>query len=106
MWRGKVWLYLENVLLGFWHLLGATLWMYTASPGRGYAFNWLISLDEFGNALTLGDRNETISSRAAKARNEGREWGCILCRVLDKIQANHCDMALEPEEGKNAVIPD
>lgn len=106
MWREKVWLYLENVLLGFWHLLGATLFMHKASPGRGYVHNWLVALDEFGNALTGGDRDETISSRAAKARNEGREWGCVLCRLLDLVQKGHCDNSLEADKGKNAVIPD
>ena len=71
-----------------------------------YLLNWLILLDEAGNTLAGGSPNETISERAAKARNAGRKWGCVLCRVLNWINPGHCDNALTSTIGDDAVIPD
>ena len=45
-----------------------------------------------------GNPDETISSRAAKARNAGRWWGCIFCRLIDKLDPNHCDDTIEIDE--------
>ena len=73
---------------------------------RRWFWNVLIALDQVGNALVMGDPDETISSRAAKARANGRPWGCVLCKVLDWVQPGHCDKALEPDEGADAVIHD
>ncbi|KVD81936.1 hypothetical protein WS62_23560 [Burkholderia sp. ABCPW 14] len=71
-----------------------------------YLLNWLVLLDEAGNTLFGGSPNETISERAAKARNAGRWWGCVLCRFLDRISKSHCDNALTSTIGDDAVIPD
>lgn len=71
-----------------------------------YLWNLLISLDQFLNALTLGDPDETISSRAGKAMQEGKRWGCVLCRVLDVFQKDHCLKSLETDEGARAIIKD
>ena len=73
---------------------------------RQYLLNWLLWLDEGGNTLTGGDPGETISSRAAKARAEGRRWGCVLCRFLDWVQKDHCATSLNADDGRRAVIPD
>lgn len=59
----------------------------------------LVSLDQFGNTLAGGDPDETISSRAAKARNKGKTWGCVLCRVIDWFDTGHCDKNIETDEG-------
>jgi hypothetical protein len=71
-----------------------------------YLWNLLVSLDQFVNTVAGGDPDETISSRAAKADAEGKRWGCILCGLLDKIQKDHCQRSLEPDEGARAIIPD
>jgi hypothetical protein len=71
-----------------------------------YLLNWLILLDEAGNTLTGGSPNETISERAAKARKAGRQWGCVLCGLLDRVNPGHCDNALTSKIGEDAVIPD
>lgn len=71
-----------------------------------YLMNWLILLDQALNTLAAGSPNETISERAAKARNAGKEWGCILCRFLNWINPDHCDNALKSTIGDDAVIPD
>lgn len=73
---------------------------------KRYLWNWLKWVDEGGNVATGGAANETISERAAKARNAGRWWGCVLCRWLDSVQAGHCDKALASKIGDGAVIPD
>lgn len=71
-----------------------------------YLLNWLILIDQAGNTLAGGSPNETISERAAKARNEGREWGCLLCKMLGWINPGHCDNALTSTIGDDAIIKD
>lgn len=72
-----------------------------------YLLNILKWLDTGANVILLfGASNETISERAAKARNAGRRWGCILCRLLNKINPGHCDHALASKIGEDAIIPD
>ncbi|WP_374353714.1 hypothetical protein [Chitinimonas sp.] len=58
------------------------------SPDR--AMNTAIGNDQALNAALGGSPDETLSSRANRARAEGRRWGCLLCRLLDRIQPNHC----------------
>ncbi len=50
-----------------------------------------IAFDQLFNAAANGSEDETVSSRAARARDAGRRWGCVLCRLLDKIDPGHCD---------------
>jgi hypothetical protein len=71
-----------------------------------YLLNLAILLDEAANTLAGGSPNETISERAAKARNAGRRWGCVLCRALNWINPGHCDNELSSTIGDDAVIPD
>lgn len=66
---------------------------------RSYFLNLLIALDQLGNAIVAGDPDETISSRAGKAQRAGRRWGCILCRMLDWFERDHCAKSIEPDEG-------
>lgn len=69
-----------------------------------YIWNILIALDQLGNAFLFGDPDETISSRGAKAARDGKAWGCILCKLLDYIDPNHCVKSLEEDEGSRAVF--
>lgn len=66
--------------------------------------NWLwrvlISIDQLGNAVTGGDEDETISSRAAKSARQGKTWGVALCKFLHWIDKDHCEKSLEHDEGK------
>lgn len=61
----------------------------------GYFLNIAVAIDQFANTILGGNPRETISQRAAKARNAGKRWGCLLCRILDRIQPNHCTNSLE-----------
>lgn len=56
-----------------------------------YARRVLKALDQFANVATGGAVAETISQRAARLRDKGVFIGCVLCRLLDLIERNHCD---------------
>lgn len=53
---------------------------------------WVLrAYDRVGNAALFGGNDkETISSHANRAEQEGRRWGCLLCRFLDRFEQNHC----------------
>lgn len=63
-----------------------------------WALNVLVSIDQFANTLAGGNPDETISSRAAKAREKGKRWGCILCGILDHLDRDHCNRVIERDE--------
>lgn len=68
---------------------------------KDYVKNVFIGISQFGNTLFMaGDPDETISSRAGKARAKGRIWGCVLCKLLDALDKDHCRKAVEPDEGR------
>ncbi|WP_439684874.1 hypothetical protein MNJPNG_05030 [Cupriavidus oxalaticus] len=73
---------------------------------KRYLWNILISLDQLGNALMAGDPDETISSRAGKAMQNGKAWGCVLCRFLNWFEKDHCLKSIDLTEGADAVIHD
>ena len=76
------------------------------NPILRYLMNWLILLDQALNTLAAGSPNETVSERAAKARNKGKRWGCYLCKFLGWVNPGHCDNALTSTIGDDAVIKD
>lgn len=61
----------------------------------GWFWRVFISIDEFANVLIGGPVGETISTRAYKAMIAGETWGCVLCRILDVFQKDHCLKAYE-----------
>lgn len=66
---------------------------------KGWGFRVLVALDQFANViLFLGNPDETISSRAQKAKERGKRWGCILCAGLDLVDPGHCARAVERDE--------
>jgi len=69
---------------------------------KKYIFNILISIDQLANTVTLGDPDETISSRIAKKRARCR-FCAWLCHLLNKLDKGHCDESIEVDEGKNAL---
>ena len=76
------------------------LWAIFTNPDR--AWRLAVAHDQLFNTATNGNEDETISSRAAKARRSGRRWGCVLCRLLDRIEPGHCDNNIEADEGDPA----
>lgn len=65
---------------------------------KDYFLRILISIDQLANTILGGNEDETISSRAAKAKLQGKRWGCVLCKLLDKIDKNHCEKSIEMDE--------
>jgi len=76
---------------------------------KQYIQNIFYGLDQFINALLLGDPNETISSRCARVR-EVHKNKCNICRVLciflHLLDKNHCTKYLETIEyiGKRDLL--
>lgn len=62
---------------------------------KTYVINLLIALDQMLNSLIGGYPDETISIHAARDRNKGARWGCVMCKFLDLFQKDHCDKTIE-----------
>jgi hypothetical protein len=73
---------------------------------KKWGWNVLVALDQLGNALTLGDPDETISSRAGKQVKAGKWWAVALCKLLHLFDRGHCEKSIEGDEGKNEVLTD
>ena len=72
----------------------ASLWMLVGiCTGSPRTWRILLAYDRLGNAATGGSDRETISSRAWRGANEGRRGWCLLCRVLDWLQKDHCRLS-------------
>ena len=84
-------------LLGIWGLCGlaaltAWVWMLLALiVGSTRAWKLAVSFDQTMNAATGGEEDETISSRAARGRDSGIWRWCVMCKLLDAIQPDHCN---------------
>lgn len=64
-------------------------WCIGTNPAK--AWRIAIGYDQLANVAANGHEDETISSRAARARDRGKRWGCILCQWLDRIDPDHCN---------------
>lgn len=84
------------ILLALWllcqvaHVVAATWMLCAVLAGSPRAWRLAVSYDQLANAATGGDPDETISSRANRGRSEGRRTWCLLCRLLDKLDPDHC----------------
>lgn len=61
--------------------------------GSDRAWRMARAYDRVGNTAIGGIDTETVSSHAFRADQEGRRWGCLLCKLLDKIQKDHCKLS-------------
>lgn len=83
-------------------MVGNLIALGAAIVGSSRAWPVAVANDQTLNAALVGrpgSEDETISSRAGKARIAGKRWGCILCRLLDKIDPQHCEKNIENDEG-------
>ena len=76
-----------------------------------YFVNILLSIDQLGNSVLLGDPDETISSRLGRIKEKwGGEipWRRPVSRFtawwLNKIDKNHVENAIERDEGKDGLV--
>lgn len=81
-------------------LAGNMLALVSAIGGSDRAFRVAVSNDQTLNAALAGSEDETISSRAGKAARAGKRWGCVLCKLLDALDAQHCQKNIEEDEGE------
>lgn len=75
----------------------------TYVPGRPiltYFRRLFVAVDQLVNVIFGGDEDETVSSRIAKDARRGHRFACVLCRVLDWLDPDHCEKSLERDEGK------
>jgi len=86
-------LLLPLLILGCAWSMWRYLWSVATNPDK--AWNIALMIDQTANVSANGKVDTTISARAARARNAGRRWGCVLCRILDAVQAHHCDDSLK-----------
>jgi len=70
------------------------------APNGSRAWKIIVAYDMLANASTGGDDGETVSARAYKASLNGNKYGCLLCKLLDRLQPNHCENSIKPQEGE------
>ena len=67
-------------------------WLLIANPER--AWTLAVSGDQLANTVFNGNPDETISSRSARHcigdPKDVEKWACLLCKLLDKIDKDHC----------------
>lgn len=73
------------------------VWCVVVKPSE--AWRLAVSADQLANAAFNGHEDETISSRAGRhcrdSHSEDRErWACLLCKLLDKLDPNHCEKSI------------
>lgn len=61
----------------------------TQAAHEGYLHKDLVGLDQFANVLADGNPDETISSRSARAAEQGKTWGVWMSKFLNLFQADH-----------------
>ena len=69
-----------------------------------YFKNLLIGFDQFVNAVTGGDPDETISSRVGKRRDAAERF---MAPIIDKLfwwDKDHTKTSIEHDEGKDSVL--
>lgn len=71
-------------------LYAAIRMFYTIFINPRKAWVLAVSFDQLANTAANGNPDETISSRAFRAQTEGKAWGCVLCKLLNYVDKNHC----------------
>ena len=70
------------------------VWMIPTALSSGPRFLRIaVGFDNAASACFGGDGHTTISKRAYLAMQAGKKWGCVLCKLLDSIQKDHCEKA-------------
>lgn len=68
-------------------------------PLRTYPQRVGTAISQLFNALLLGNEDESLSSRAWKARSKGKRWGRFAVPVIDLFFGKgHCQQAAEWDE--------
>lgn len=84
------------VLLTFWVLCSISFLIISfinlvrIMLGDTSVWESVVTTDRLFNKALGGDIRETLSSRAHRGSLEGIAHWCVLCKILDKIQTDHC----------------
>lgn len=65
--------------------------LYAIFTNKERAWFILVSYDWLVNAAANDDERQPISARAAKAKRDGKRWGCWVCKLLDYVDPGHCN---------------
>ena len=65
-------------------------WLHAIAFNVDKAWDISKAMDRAANVLCNGNWQEMISTRAGRSMQEGRTWACILCKLLDKLEKDHC----------------
>lgn len=77
-----------------------------------FLLNGLNLIDHTLNWLSLGDADETVSARVARARAAGVKWAAVFCKgltigqrivTLGMMTRDHCDYALDKSVKPNTA---
>ena len=68
-----------------------------------YLHNILVGLDQFINTIFGGSPDETMSSRVMRYKDQNRA-AYLVYKILNWIQAGHCEKSLEPEANHSEDI--
>ena len=90
----RVWMLLIWLLCVAASIVSA-VWMLAAiAVGSDRAWSLAVSHDQLANTAFGGSEDETISSRAGKASRDGKRWACVLCKLLDRFDPDHCEKSI------------
>lgn len=84
-------------MLGLWfvaqlaHIFASVRMIFFIIGGSERGERVLLAYDRLGNVAAGGEDNETISSRANRERQAGSRGWCLLCRILDWFDKDHCE---------------
>lgn len=67
------------------------LWYVVFEPQESWRL--AVSLDQLANTTFNGSEDETISSRAGRHQHD-EKWACLLCKLLDKLDPDHCNKSI------------
>jgi hypothetical protein len=81
-------------LLALAAVIAFVRYLYTVLVAPDKSWKIAISFDQLFNAASNGNEDETVSSRAGRAKRENKKWGCVLCKLLDVFDKNHCDKSV------------
>lgn len=71
---------------------------------KKYLNNVLIGFDQFCNTVCKGHPDETLSARIGRAAAEGKKFAQLLAFVLNKIQKDHVQKAVENDAARAATV--
>lgn len=78
--------------------------MSNGAKSEGYVTRVLVAFDQFINVTFGGNPDETISARTGRDAARGYMWARGLKWMLDKMQRNHTDLAVEHDKERAQTV--